>query len=239
MLADDDRRDSDLPLTAALLALALLAGCGGDAAAMTTIRDAQKSASQPLYWAGDEVDGQELTGDDAQRRRGDAFSTATARTKSAREAVPCRSRSRRPRSATSRRSSSTCARPGAGPSAASPLASAAPAPIDLATGTSNITVRADSPRRLERTLAALKPVEGASRGELPPPRYPLEYITELRRTRDAFVRTGSVRAARNELRISQRAIRFRLRLAERLGSARLRRPADQFRGEPCPVEPAR
>ena len=96
-----------------------------------------------------------------------------------------------------------------------------------------------APRRLERTLAALKPVEGASRGELPAPRYPLEYITELRRTRDAFVRTGSVRAARNELRISQRAIRFRLRLAERLGSARLRRPADQFRGEPCPVEPAR
>jgi hypothetical protein len=110
--------------------------------------------------------------------------------------------------------------------------------VDLATGTSNVTVRADRPPRLERTLAALKRVEGASRGELPPPRYPLEYIEELRRTRDAVVRTGSVRAARDRLRISQRAIRFRLRLAEKLGSARLRRPASGFAGQPCPVEPA-
>ena len=106
--------------------------------------------------------------------------------------------------------------------------------VDLATGTSNVTVRADTPARLERTLAALRPVEGASRADLPPPRYPREYIQELRRTRDAFVRTGSVRAARNVLRISQRAIRFRLRLAERLGSARLRRPAGRIRGAALP-----
>ena len=81
-------------------------------------------------------------------------------------------------------------------------------------------------------------MEGSARGELPAPRYPLEYIEELRRTRDAFVDTGSVRAARDRLRVSQRAIRFRLRLAERLGSERLRRPAADFEGEPCPVEPA-
>jgi hypothetical protein len=110
--------------------------------------------------------------------------------------------------------------------------------LDLATGTSNVTVRADSAARLERTLAALRPVEGAARAGLPPPRYPLEYIEQLRRTRDAFIHTGSVRAARDELRISQRAIRFRLRLADQLGSARVRRPAADFAGEPCPVEPA-
>ena len=112
--------------------------------------------------------------------------------------------------------------------------------LDLATGTSNITVRVDRAGRMAPVLTALRPVEGDSaRGELPAPRYPLEYIEELRRTRDAFVRTGSVRAARDELRISQRAIRFRLRLAERLGSARLRRSANEFAGQPCRVEPAR
>ena len=34
------------------------------------------------------------------------------------------------------------------------------------------------------------------------------------------------------------AIRFRLRLAEKLGRERLRRPASEFAGTPCPVEPA-
>ena len=222
-------------LLAAAPALAVLAGCGGPDA--DEARDAQKSATQPLYWAGEEVAGQSLSditrnggvvtflyGDckNEEREGGCAvpISVQTAPICNVKALVldvrP--TRSRRVRGITARvRGGGT---------------------VDLATGTSNITVRADSPSRLERTLKALRPVEGSARGELPPPRYPLEYIEELRRTRDAFVDTGSVRAARDRLRISQRAIRFRLRLAERLGSARLRRPASEFAGEPCAVEPA-
>ena len=227
------------PLLLAVLApaLAALAGCGGDRPGDDEIRDAQAAAAQPLYWAGDEVADQELTG---MTRNGDVVTFLYGDCKNEEREGGCATpisvqtapicvvkalvldvrptRSRQVRGITARlRGGNT---------------------VDLATGTSNITVRADSPRRLDSTLAALRPVEGAQRGELPAPRYPLEYVEELRRTRDAVVRTGSVRAARDELRISQRAIRFRLRLAERLGSERLRRPADDFAGQPCPVEPA-
>ena len=220
---------------AAAPALALLAGCGGPGA--DEARDAQKNATQPVYWAGEEVSGQELSD---ITRNGDVVTFLYGDCKNEEReggcAVPisvqtapiCNvkalvldvrpTRSRRVRGITARvRGGGT---------------------LDLATGTSNVTIRADSAPRLERTLAALRPVDGSARGELPPPRYPLEYIEELRRTRDAFVDTGSVRATRDRLRISQRAIRFRLRLAERLGSERLRRPASEFAGEPCPVEPA-
>ena len=218
-------------------ALVALAACGGDRPGDDEIRDAQEAAAQPLYWAGDEVADQPLTG---MTRNGDVVTFLYGDCKNEERVGGCAvpisvqtapictvkalvldvrpTRSRRVRGITARvRGANT---------------------VDLATGTSNITVRADSPRRLERTLAALRPVEGAEHSELPPPRYPLEYIEELRRTRDAVIRTGSVRAARDELRISQRAIRFRPRLAERLGSERLRRPADDFAGRPCPVEPA-
>jgi hypothetical protein len=225
-------------MMAATLPLALLAGCGDDRPQESDVRDAQKTATQPLYWAGDEVAGQQLT---AITRNGGVvtFLYGSCRNED-REggcAVPisiqtapiCNvkalfldvrpTRSRSVRGITARVRGATT--------------------LDLATGTSNITVRVDRAQRLEPVLAALRPVDRESaRGELPPPRYPLEYIEELRRTRDAFVRTGSVRAARDELRISQRAIRFRLRLAERLGSERLRRPAGDFAGQPCPVEPA-
>lgn len=220
------RRRVQRLLIAATLPLALLAGCGDDRPGESDVRDAQKSATQPLYWAGDEVAGQELTG--ITRNGGVVTFLYGTAALSVQTAPICNVKAlfldvrpttgRRVRGITARvRGAST---------------------LDLATGTSNITVRADRPARLERTLTALRPVEGASRAELPPPRYPLEYIEELRRTRDAFVRTGSVRAARDELRISQRAIRFRLRLADRLGAERLRRPAADFEGEPCPVEPA-
>ncbi len=228
-----------LSLMAALLALAVLAGCGGDRPGDDEIRDAQKAAAQPLYWAGDEVAGQELTG---VTRNGDVVTFLYGDCKNEEReggcAVPISvqtapicavkalvldvrpTRSRQVRGITARVRGATT--------------------LDLATGTSNITVRVDRAGRMAPVLTALRLVEGDSaRGELPAPRYPLEYIEELRRTRDAFVRTGSVRAARDELRISQRAIRFRLRLAERLGSARLRRSANEFAGQPCRVEPAR
>jgi hypothetical protein len=223
---------------AAAWPLAVLAGCGDDRPEAGDARDAQKNATQPLYWAGEEVAGQELTG---LTRNGSVVTFLYGSCKNEdREggcAVPISvqtapicvvealvldvrpTRSRQARGITARVRGDTT--------------------LDLATGTSNVTVRVDRPGRLAPVLAALRPVEGDSaRGALPPPRYPLEYIEELRRTRDAFVRTGSVRATRDELRISQRAIRFRLRLAERLGSERLRRPASAFAGEPCPVEPA-
>ena len=229
------RRRVQRLLIAASVALTLLAGCGDPGS--DEAREAQKRATQPVYWAGEEVAGQGLS---AVTRNGDVVTFLYGDCKNEERKGGCATpisvqtapicvvkalvlgvrptRSRRVRGITARvRGAST---------------------LDLATGTSNVTVRADSRRRLERTLAALRPVEGGARGELPPPRYPLDYIEELRRTRDAFVDTGSVRATRDRLRISQRAIRFRLRLAERLGSARLRRPAAEFEGEPCPVEPA-
>lgn len=110
---------------------------------------------------------------------------------------------------------------------------------EIAAGTSNITVFTNG-ARLDRVLTALRPVQGAPRGAgLPQPRYPREYVLELRRVRDAYRRTGSVRAVRAELGISQRAVRYRLRLARGLGSARLRRPVADFTGKPCAVEPAR
>ena len=87
-------------------------------------------------------------------------------------------------------------------------------------------------------LAALRPVAGARGERLPRARYPRAYVLELRRVRDAYRRLGSVRAVRDELGISQRAVRFRLALARELGSARLRRPAAAFGGSPCAVEPA-
>jgi len=233
------RRRVQRLLLAATLPLALLAGCGDDRPGEGDVRDAQKTATQPLYWAGDEVAGQELTGisrnggvvtflygscKNEERKGGCAvpISVQTAPICAVKALVldvrP--TRSRQVRGVTARvRGAST---------------------IDLATGTSNITVRADSPARLERAVTGLQAVqdEGASAERLPRPRYPLEYIEELRRTRDAVVRTGSVRAARDELKISQRAIRFRLRLAERLGSSRLRRASGDFEGQPCRVEPA-
>jgi len=232
------RRRVQRLLLAATLPFALLAGCGDDRPQESDVRDAQETATQPLYWAGDEVAGQQLTGitrnggvvtflygacKNEEREGGCAvpISVQTASICGVKALVldvrPTRSRA--VRGITARVRGATT--------------------LDLATGTSNITVRVDRAERLEPVLAALRLVDGESaRGELAPPRYPLEYIEELRRTRDAFVRTGSVRAARDELRISQRAIRFRLRLAERLGSERLRRPAGDFAGQPCPVEPA-
>jgi hypothetical protein len=233
------RRVQLLLIAAAAPGLGLLAGCGDDRPSDDDVRDAQKSATQAVYWAGDEVADQPLT---AITRNGGVVTFLYGSCKNSERkggcAVPISvqtapicavkglvlgvrpTRSRQERGVTARvRGAST---------------------VDLATGTSNITVRADSPARLKRAVAALRSVEGetTSAERLPRPRYPLDYIEELRRTRDAVVRTGSVRAARDELKISQRAIRFRLRLAERLGSSRLRRPAADFAGKPCPVEPA-
>jgi hypothetical protein len=238
-MAPARRRVQCLLTIGAALSLGLLAGCGSDRPGDDDVRDAQKSATEAVYWAGDKVAGLDLTAithnggvvtflygscKNPERKGGCAVpvSVQTAPICAVKALVlgvrP--TRSRQVRGVTARvRGAST---------------------IDLATGTSNVTVRADRRRQLQQAVAALRSVDGeTTTGErLPRPRYPLDYIQELRRTRDAVVHTGSVRAARDELKISQRAIRFRLRLAERLGSSRLRRPADDFSGKPCPVEPA-
>src|SRR3954454_12062355 len=57
------RRRVHLVLLACLVGAAQLAACGGaDRPSGDDVRDAQKSATQPLYWAGDSVAGLPLTG---------------------------------------------------------------------------------------------------------------------------------------------------------------------------------
>jgi hypothetical protein len=226
-------------LLACLVGAAQLAACGGaDRPSGDDVRDAQKSATQPLYWAGDSVAGLPLTG--ISRNAGVVtFLYGDCNLPKGEGGCPV---------PVSVQTASICnvaalfldVRPTTGRRVRGITARVrGPGTIDLATGTSNVTVRADTPARLERVLPALRPVQGGGAGgDLPQPRYPLAYIEKLRQARDAFVHTGSVRGARNQLRVSQRAIRFRLRLADKLGSARLRRPAREFAGTPCPVEPA-
>jgi hypothetical protein len=220
------------------LAPALLAGCGDDEPppSVAEVRSAQRQFAYPLHWAGPSVDGLPLTslitthaspsvGYGTCKPAGDSGCTlpVTIQTDSicARNALVHGRRpsgSRRVRGVIARRD--------------------AEGTIEIPTGVSNVTVFA-RPEHIEGVLAALRPVRGARTLRLPQPRYPLEYVAELRRVRDAYVRAGSVRAVRDRLGISQRAVRFRLRLAKELGPARLRRPASDFAGEPCAVEPPR
>lgn len=111
--------------------------------------------------------------------------------------------------------------------------------VRVDTGVSNVTVFAGSASLRERALAALRPVDGpASAERLDRPRYPRTYVAELRRVQTAHRRLGNVRAVRDELGISKRAVRFRLALARELGARRLRRPADAFtQAAGCAVEP--
>lgn len=109
---------------------------------------------------------------------------------------------------------------------------------ELATADTNVTIFASRTLR-ERVLPVLRAVDRRPAGDrLRRARYPRAYVDELRRVRDAYVRLGSVRAVRDRLGISQRAVRFRLALARELGSRRLRRPAAQFKfNGRCAIEP--
>ncbi len=223
------------------IAAAAIGACGGDERPRPGRDDvlaAQRAAAHPLYWAGSTVAGLPLTG--IVRNNGPVSflygtckpsgdsgcgAPATIQTTSICDRNALTFDGPPPRS--SRRVRGVLAR------------FDAEGTVEIAAGTSAITVFTNG-ARIDRVLAALRPVRGTPRGErLPRPRYPREYVLELRRVRDAFRRTGSVRAVRDELGISQRAVRFRLRLARELGSARLRRPAAGFTGKPCAVEPAR
>jgi hypothetical protein len=127
--------------------------------------------------------------------------------------------------------------------------------LELASAASQVMVFA-APDRARRAIAALRSVdEEASGGDLAAPRYPRYYLAQLRRVHDAYARTASVRATRDELHISQSAVRFQLALADELGDARLRRGsvgADTTlqdvkryghqpteRGKQCALEPTR
>jgi len=218
------------------IAPALLAGCGADEPPPTVaeVRAAQRQFAYPLYWAGPRVDRLALTSLITRHASPSVgYGTCQASSDSG-CALPVSIQTdsicdrnalvhgRRPSG--SRRVRGVTAR------------SDAEGTVEIPTGVSNVTVWA-RPEHMARVLAALHPVKGVRPSRLPQPRYPLEYVDELRRVRDAYVHTGSIRGVRNQLGISQRAVRFRLRLAEELGSARLRRPPRDFAGEPCAVEP--
>jgi hypothetical protein len=95
--------------------------------------------------------------------------------------------------------------------------------LELASAASQIMVFAP-PDRARRAIAALRPIdEKGPSGDLAAPRYPRYYVAQLRRVHDAYARTGTIRATRAELHISQSAVRFQLALAGELGAARLRR----------------
>jgi hypothetical protein len=95
--------------------------------------------------------------------------------------------------------------------------------LELASAASQIIVSA-APDRARRAIVALRPIdEEAPSGNLPTPRYPRYYLAQLRRVHEASARTGSVRATRAELHISQSAVRFQLALADEVGAARVRR----------------
>lgn len=226
-------------LPAVAVASALLPGCGNDRPPPTIaeVRAAQRAVAYPLYWAGTSVDGLPLTSLLTMY----ASPTVSYGTCEASSDSGCSL-------PVSIQTDAICDRnalfPGGAPSSGRRVRGViaradAEGTLRIPTGISNVTVFA-FPEHLERVLAALRPVQSASpAGRLPQPRYPFAYVDELRRVRDAYLRTGSIRAVRNELGISQRAVRFRLRLAEELGSARLRRPPRDFVGEPCAVEPGR
>jgi hypothetical protein len=97
--------------------------------------------------------------------------------------------------------------------------------MELSSAASQVVVLA-APDRSRRAIAALRPVdEEAPGGDLPAPRYPRYDVAQLLGVHEAYVRSSSVHAVRDELHIAQSAVRFQLTLAHELGYARLRRGA--------------
>jgi hypothetical protein len=95
-------------------------------------------------------------------------------------------------------------------------------------GASTVIMYARGSTLRDRALQALRPVGEAAPKRPPRARYPRAFVAEVRRVHDAYRRLGAIRRVRAELRISQKAIRFRLALAEELGPRRLRQPASAF-----------
>ena len=226
-----------MALTGALpvIIIALLTSGGSDPPPpdAAKVRAAQRRRLSAVLGRG-EVDGLPLT---SLRAPGTRLQRRVRHVQGVEDAAArCRSRFRRTRSASATRSSTAYARRRA--ARVRGVIGARRRGHDRASDRCLQRHRVGAARAHERVLAALRPRHGRARP--PACRRPATRSStshELRRVRDAYVRTGSIRAVRNRLGISQRAVRFRLRLAEELGSARLRRPPRDFAGEPCAVEP--
>lgn len=175
------------------LAPALLAGCGGPdekPPGSAEIRAAQSAASFPLYWAGQSVAGLRLS-DIARSDGRTTFIYGTCKASSdAGCATPAEIQT-----------TSICERHALVFDSAPPAqrrrvrgviarSDEREATVEIATGTSAVTVFARDDVR-ESVFAALQPIEGTLRAErLRQPRYPLAYVEELRRVRDAYRRLG-------------------------------------------------
>lgn len=90
--------------------------------------------------------------------------------------------------------------------------------IEVYTGDTTVVILGGADLAL-RAVAALRPVRSAAArpGALPPPRWPAAFERELCETVAAARGPAGARGARRRLGISQRAIRFRVRLARMLG----------------------
>jgi hypothetical protein len=80
----------------------------------------------------------------------------------------------------------------------------------------------------QRVLPALRAIDEPLGARPLRARYPRKLVAEVRRVDDAYRRLGSIQRVRDELRISQQAVRFRLELAKELGPQRLHRPSGAF-----------
>jgi hypothetical protein len=101
--------------------------------------------------------------------------------------------------------------------------------LELSSARSQIVVWGE-PALARRAIAELQPVGKPAAAALPAARYPKEFVSELRRVRDA----GSVRAIRRELHISRSAAKFELSLARELFTDRAPQRQRWSTGPACP-----
>ena len=219
----------------ALLAV-LLAGCGGDDAEQAGSAEAlaaQRAAGHALFWAGESFDGLPLR---AVTRTADRTTFAYGSCKPPVGEGGCAP-------PLQIQSASLCD-DNALKVALLPVGSFAArgttvrdygeGRLDLDASTSLVRIFG-SGERGRRAVEALRPVSASASvpARLPAARYPNHYLEQLRRVRDAYARSDSLRTVRRELGISVSAARLRLGLAGELGPARL----SSARGVACDHPP--
>jgi hypothetical protein len=191
-----------------------IAACGGDEnGAATDVPAAQRAVPYRLYWAGPNVAGLSLT--DVLRGSGlTTFIYGTCTPKPAGDEASCSPPLEiqvasicdrnallldvRPRSRFAARGAT--------------VFDYGDRRLEVSVGESEIVIWA-APRLARQAIASLQPAVGRRVGALPPARFPRSYLAQLQRVRAAYARTRSVRAVRDELHISQSAVRLELRLA--------------------------
>jgi hypothetical protein len=213
------------PLAAVLLAAVAVGGCGGNdnraqsKSAVDIVLAAERTAGYPLHWVGDSFQGLPLTS--VSRRP--AFTTLIyGSCDPAGNDTGCAP----PLQVTT---SSICAnnalvldiRPLATFQARGlAVSDYGYGQLALDTAATRVTIGADEALG-RRALAALRPITGP--GRLAAPRYPRYYLDQLRRVQASYDRTHSVKAVRDKLAISRKAVRYELGLARALGRERLAR----------------